>query len=84
MPYIKGEDRKKFENMLEKCPKMTTKGELEYVMYSLCMIYLRDKELRYSTLHDVWGACHHVGHEISRRLLDKREDKAIIENGDIF
>lgn len=83
MPYIKSADRVKFDRILKECPVIATKGELEYVVYSLMVKYMQDKEFRYSTLHDCVYAVQHCSDEYRRRSLDVREDAARIENGDI-
>ena len=84
MPYVKQSDRTKYEKMIVSCPNISSKGELEYIIYCLMKIYMIDKEYRYSTLHDCVYACIHAGEEFKRRYLDKREDEAIKENGDII
>lgn len=83
MPYIKIQDRAKFSDVLDKLPEMETKGDLEYCIYRLIKLYMRNKEYRYSNLHDATYGCIHAGEEFKRRYLDKREDQAIDENGDI-
>jgi hypothetical protein len=44
---------------------------------------MENKEFRYTTLHDCVYAVAHCSDEFRRRFLDKREDQAIQENGDI-
>ena len=83
MPYIKSEDRVKFDKVLDRMPVINTKGELEYCIFHLMNIYMKDKERRYSTLHDTVYAAQHCSDEYRRRFLDKREDQAIWENGDV-
>ena len=83
MPYIKVSDREKFDKVLNQIDKISVKGELEYCIFKLMKIYMRDKESRYSVLHDVTYASVHCGDEFRRRYLDKREDQAIQENGDV-
>jgi hypothetical protein len=83
VPYIKSEDRVKFDKVLDRMPVINTKGELEYCIFHLMNIYMKDKERRYSTLHDTVYAAQHCSDEYRRRFLDKREDQAIWENGDV-
>jgi hypothetical protein len=83
MPYIKMDARVQFDEVLDKLDRINTKGELEYCIYSLMLLYMKDKEPRYSNLHDTVYAAQHCADEFRRRLLDKREDQAIQENGDI-
>lgn len=83
MPYIKSKDRKKFNKMCKYCPDISTKGELEFIIFWLMKQYMKNKEYRYSNLHDCVYASQHCADEFRRRFLDKREDEAIKENGDI-
>ncbi len=87
MPYIKKELRKKYDQYLEEITDhlngIPTKGDLEYCVFKLMKIYMNDKEERYSTLHDCTYAVMHCADEFRRRFLDKREDDAKEENGDI-
>ena len=83
MPYIKKDDRLKFDTILDKLPDFKTKGELEYCIYKLMNHYMSTREERYSNLHDTVYATIHCGDEFRRRRLDKREDEAIESNGDV-
>lgn len=83
MPYIKKEQRSRYDEVLNHLPKIETKGDLEYCIYKLMKHYMKDREFRYSNLHDTVYGCIHAGDEYRRRFLDKREDQAIEENGDV-
>jgi hypothetical protein len=83
MPYIKENDRAKFNNVLCNMPSFTTKGELEFCIFTLMKQYMSIRENRYSHLHDCVYGCIHAGDEFRRRYLDIRENEAIIENGDV-
>jgi len=83
MPYIKKEQRAKFDKALDQITDIPTKGELEYCLYALMMKFMTGKEYRYSVLHDCTYAAIHCGDEFRRRNLDHREHAAILENGDI-
>ena len=84
MPYIPQADRPQFDKVLENLPEIKTKGELEYVVFYLMKRnFMKIKAWRYALLHDCVYAVIHAGDEFRRRYLDKREDKAIEENGDI-
>lgn len=83
MPYIKKDDRDQYERFLKEVEPIKTKGDLEYCIFKLMKIYMSDKEYRYSTLHDCVYAATHCADEFRRRFLDKREDEAMKENGDI-
>jgi len=84
VPYIKQDERKKYDDALNQLHTIETKGQLEYSIFSLMQIYMENKEYRYSTLHDTVYAAIHAGHEFERRFLDKREDEALLENGDVY
>jgi len=83
MPYIKQELRKPFDVALKDFPYINSKGDLEYVVFKLMKLYMADKEVRYSTLHDCVYAIQHCADEFRRRYLDKREDEAREKNGDL-
>jgi len=82
-PYIAQKLRPKYNQALDQIADIPTKGELEYCIYKLMMKYMKDKEKRYANWHDTVYSAYHCGSEAKRRYLDKREDKAIEENGDI-
>lgn len=85
MPYIAKQDRPSFDKILDqlKDVPITCKGELEYCVYKLMLIYMKDKAFRYSNLHDAVYAPIHAAHEFQRNYLDAREDVAKRDNGDI-
>ena len=83
MPYIEEDYRTKFAPMLDICPEIDNKGELEYVIFSLMMKYMSNKEPRYTELHNCVYATMHCADEYRRRYLDVREDAARAKNGDI-
>ena len=84
MPYILNEDRKQFDDVTEQLPIIHNKGELEYIIFSIMKIYMSNKDYRYSDLHATVYAVQHCADEFRRRFLDKREDEAIKNNGDIL
>jgi len=86
MPYIIKNDREKFTDVLYDLSNIdiTNKGELEYLIFSIMQQYRRTREQRYTTLHDCTYAVQHCADEFRRRYLDKREDSAREENGDII
>ena len=83
MPYIKKNDRTKFDKVLNNLPELETKGELEYVVYKIMKRFMRNREFRYTPLHACVYAVMHCADEFRRRFLDKREDDARNNNGDI-
>ena len=62
-PYIPQTDRKQFDEVLNKLTSIAHKGELEYCVFKLMLIYMVDKEERYSNLHDAVYATVHAAHE---------------------
>lgn len=83
MPYIKDDDRIKYYKHFRDFPEIKTKGELEYLIFRMMMLYMKGKENRYSILHDCTYSAMHCADEFRRRFLDKRENEARQENGDI-
>jgi hypothetical protein len=85
MPYILPSDREKFKDILSSLKNIPikTKGELEFILFAILKEYMRERKVCYSELHDTVYACQHVAHEFERRFLDKREDEARQNNGDI-
>jgi len=86
MPYINEESRGKYwriVNAIQDSEGIITKGDLEYLIFTLMIKYMSTREYRYSTLHDTVYSAMHCADEFRRRYLDKREDEAREENGDI-
>jgi hypothetical protein len=86
MPYIKSEDRAKYQSVdkaIAQLDEITTKGDLEFLVFRLMVKFMATREKRYSTLHDTVYAVAHASDEYRRRFLDAREDDARIVNGDI-
>ena len=83
MPYIKQEDRVNFDQVLNGLPPFTTKGELEYCIYSMMKRYAAGRAFNYSNLHDATYAAHHCADEFRRNFLDYREEEAEYTNGPI-
>lgn len=84
MPYIKQEDRQKFEQVLDFTPHIASPGELNFVITLICQQYINDKGISYQTLNDVCGALTNANLELYRRITAGYEDKKIQENGDVY
>lgn len=83
MPFIKGSDRFQYFQHLGKITSIATKGDLEYCFFLLMNTFMKTRKFCYSDLHDCVYAAIHAGEEYKRLYLDKRENQARIENGDI-
>lgn len=86
MPYVNKTQRDKYRNVaiaIQYLPEIETKGDLEYLVFLLQLKFMKTREPRYGTMHEAVYAVNHAAHEFERRYLDKREDKARQENGDI-
>ena len=84
MPYIAQSERPYFNQFLKQIDKITTKGQLEYCIYYLQLKFMKTRDKRYTELHDATYAAMHCADEFRRLHLDKREDKAREENGDVI
>ena len=86
MPYIKQNQRKKFEEILEyldRFVRIETCGELNYLLTKIVLIYLNQKGERYQTYNDIIGVLECIKQELYRRRIANYEEKKIKENGDI-
>jgi len=86
MPYITQSDRQKFSAILKEIhnlPEISTKGELEFLIFTLMRKFIQTKPSKYSILHDMVYAATHCADEARRRYLDVRENLAREQNGDI-
>lgn len=83
MPYISSELREPYDRVLGQLKEVKVKGELEYVIFKLMVLFMKGKKPNYSNIHDCVYAAQHCADEFRRRFLDKREDKARSDNGDV-
>jgi hypothetical protein len=84
MPYIKKEDRKKFESAEVGMGRIETVGELNYFITRTCLNYIKNNGFNYQKINDILGVLSAVGHEFYRRLFKYYEDLKIYENGDVL
>jgi len=90
MPYIKKEDRKKFDSVIEDFMDALTEhgfqpvseGELNYVI-SKIIWGMFDKKPSYKLGNNLMGVLECVKQEFYRRRLANYEDEKRKENGDI-
>jgi hypothetical protein len=88
MPYIKRQDREKFDSHINELVKLLSEnkivspGELNYLISSIIWkIY--DRFPSYTLANNMIGALECVKQEFYRRKLSSYEDVKIGENGDI-
>jgi hypothetical protein len=84
MPYIKKEDRPKFESAEEAMGKIETVGELNYFITRTCLNYIRNNGFNYQKINDILGVLNAVGHELYRRSFSYYENYKRMENGDVL
>lgn len=84
MPYIKQEDRLKFEKSLEVLPLIKNEGELNYLFTKICIAYINQHGLSYANINDVMGALSGCDKEFYRRVAVNYENSKIAENGDVY
>lgn len=86
MPYIQPDRRTHYDRFLSHLAVdgIPTKGDLEYCIFKLMRIYMRDKEAAFTELHNCTYAAQHCSDEFRRRFLDQRERDALSDNGDVI
>lgn len=84
MPYIKQEDRVKFEEFLTKIPFCKNAGELNFMITSICDNYAIRHKKSYQVLNELIGALECLKLEYYRRIAAPYEDTKISENGDVY
>jgi hypothetical protein len=89
MPYIKQEDRKRFDATLkafndEIAVTGVSKGDLNYVISCLAKIYTDEHGHSYSVMNDVVGVLSAANMEYYRRVVVPYEDEKIKINGDCY
>jgi len=84
MPYIKKENRVKFQEALWKLgPEITCEGDLNYVITSLIHYELIKKGLTYQNVNNLIGALECAKLELYRMIAAPYEDTKIKENGSV-
>ena len=92
MPYIKLEDRFKYDKILEELkeillnlPPEKLAGELNYLMTSIAHIATvgDSTKTNYRRFNEVMGVLESCKQELYRRQIIPYEDKKILENGDV-
>lgn len=85
MPYLKPEDKKRLTRLTNKIlnTKITSPGDLNYLITQLCLQYLKQTDGRYQHHNDVVGAIEGAKLEFYRRATAVYEDSKIESNGDV-
>jgi hypothetical protein len=85
MPYIKKEDRDRFNAFTRLLDEqdIRTPGELNYLITMMVHKYLNQKPESYVMYNDAVGALEGAKLELYRRHVASYEDEKIKENGDV-
>lgn len=85
MPYIKPEDRVKFEHLVKTMhlSDIRTAGELNYLITQLTHAFLDLRPQSYQGYNDALGALTGAQMELYRQFIGPYENKKIIENGPV-
>lgn len=89
MPYIKQEDRKRFDCHIDALIKEFDKkpvspGEFNYVVSRLLWnIWMKESNHNYTTANNLIGALECIKEEFYRRWIAPYEEDKIKENGDV-
>jgi len=86
MPYIKQDQRKKFEAILGwvLVDMPSDAGQLNYLISRIVDTYIQVKGKKYTNLNEVIGVLECVKQEYYRRIAAPYEDEKIAENGDVY
>jgi hypothetical protein len=82
VPYIKQEERKKFDKIVQMMHEanIVANGDLNYLLYAYCKRHISPS---YNNYKNFIGELNQCATEIERRILAPYEDEKIIENGDV-
>lgn len=85
MPYIEPCDREKWseEEISELVSKITTHGELNYIISRIVAKFLLSNGINYANMNHISGTLDCVKSEFQRRVMGPYEDNKIVKNGDI-
>lgn len=87
MPYIKQEERERFDFLLDDLSVAIERGcapgDLNYVITRIVHAYLDARGMHYTHLNDAIGVLECAKQELYRRIAAPYEDRKIHENGDV-
>ena len=79
MPYISIEKQRNFEPvshaLAHYCGKMENPGDLNYVLTSVMLVYLKQHGMKYATMNDIVGAMESAKAEFQRRVVNPYESQ---------
>ena len=85
MPYIEKQDRKQFQDIVNKMPSFVSPGELNYVLTLICQNYVKDLGGEgYQIYNDIVGVLECCKLELYRRKIALYEEKKKKKNGDVY
>ncbi len=84
MPYIKMEDREKFNDMIDSiASRVNSRGDLNYIITRLIHKYLKNTVINYDNLNACIGVLECAKLELYRVIAAPYENVKIIENGTV-
>ena len=84
MPYIKKEDREKFDSLVEELSGLISNpGDLNYVISSLLHREIVKGGLNYAKCNELIGVMDCASKEFYRKVVAPYEDTKIMLNGDL-
>lgn len=84
MPYIKEDDRKNINHIIEDLISyINSKGDLNYTVCELIGRLILNTKIDYTQISEWIDTLPDAEAELRRRLLDPYENQKIIENGDV-
>lgn len=84
MPYIKPEDRQKFNDSAKDiADKATCAGDLNFALTVIIHSYIQKKGLNYANCNEVIGMIEACKTEFYRKVVAPYEDLKVDQNGDV-
>jgi len=85
MPYIKSDDRMRFDSTLNEVEENPPRscGELNYLFTMIALEFIKAEGENYQHYNDIIGALENCKLELYRRKIGNYEEQAIKRNGDI-
>jgi len=86
MPYIKFNEKMKFDKLLNKLGKqdISNTGQLNYILTRVILLYLKQHGAKYATVNDILGALDGCSKEFYRRFVSEYENIKAQDNGDVY